>query len=64
MSNPSQERLAFVELQDLLRLSFHAVSKTGLHYVNISHNELLREYAVRGGTSVEHGKKKAPLVRG
>ncbi|SPF44040.1 conserved hypothetical protein [Syntrophobacter sp. SbD1] len=53
-----------MSMEDVLRLSFHTVSKTGLHYVNISQNELLRGYAVRGGTPMEHGKKKAPKIRG
>jgi hypothetical protein len=53
-----------MSMEDVLRLSFHTVSKTGLHYVNISQNELLRGYSVRGGTQVEHAKKKTPNVRG
>ena len=47
-----------------LYLFWHTVSKTGLHYVNISQNELLRGYAIRGGTHEEHAKRKAPRVRG
>jgi len=50
--------------EDVLRLSFHTVSKTGLHYVNISQGELLRGYSIRGGTHVEHAKRKAPRARG
>lgn len=54
--------------EDVLRLSFHAVSKTGLDYVNISQSELLRGYSIRG---VEHGvqhmrntpKRKPPCCK-
>lgn len=53
-----------MSMEDVLRLSFHTVSKTGLHYVNISQNELLRGYAIRGGTHEEHAKRKTPLSRG
>lgn len=50
-----------MSMKDVTRLSFHTVSKTSLHYVNISQGELLRD-TLSGVEHLWNTAKRKPLV--